>query len=137
MPRAPCLPAAGTYRITKQITIPSRIVLRGAGRGRTTLLFPHPLSAVYGTGERPDGTTEYTRGRFWIQFEGIDRWFEDRWGGAHGARGRMFGGFWNGGWLLSVRMRAAGPIHARFNLSTLVRKCTLLPARFPGTMLES
>jgi hypothetical protein len=68
----------GTYRITKQITIPSRIVLRGAGRNRTTLLFPQPLSAVYGLKERPGGTTEYTRGRAWIQFEGIDRWFEDQ-----------------------------------------------------------
>lgn len=68
----------GTYRITKQLVIPNRLVLRGAGRGKTTLLFPFPLSTVYGLEERPEGTTEYTRGRFWIQYEGIDRWFEDR-----------------------------------------------------------
>lgn len=43
---------AGRYKITKTITISqSNVVLRGAGVGSTTLVFPLGLAEVYGTGQ--------------------------------------------------------------------------------------
>lgn len=39
---------AGVYRITKTLDTRKSIVLRGAGKGLTTLYFPFSLTEVYG-----------------------------------------------------------------------------------------
>lgn len=64
----------GTYKITRQLIIPSRIILRGAGQGRTILHFPMSLSRWVPPVVRPDGDSVFTHGNAWIQFEGIDAW---------------------------------------------------------------
>ena len=59
--------------------IPNRIVLRGAGKALTTILFPAPLSKAYDAATpRPDGSTAYTNGGGFITFEGLEAWRESR-----------------------------------------------------------
>ncbi len=59
---------AGRYKITRVIQIKkSNIVLRGAGQGLTTLVFPKSLSAIYGApgyGVASDWT--YSGGLIWV-----------------------------------------------------------------------
>lgn len=54
----------GTYVITRRISMNASVVLRGAGRGLTTLYFPRSLANVYGRSER------YSYGDGFISFQG-------------------------------------------------------------------
>jgi len=66
----------GTYRIRRQLIIRKRVVLRGAGKQNTTLLFDLPLGSKMVRGNRwPLGAggvrkSEYTYGSAYLQFEG-------------------------------------------------------------------
>lgn len=46
--RGAILIPAGVYRITKTLDTRKSVVLRGAGKGLTTLFFPKSLTQVYG-----------------------------------------------------------------------------------------
>lgn len=51
---------AGEYEVLERLEIRrSRVVLRGAGRGRTTLYFPKSLTDVYGPNKQNEDTGGY------------------------------------------------------------------------------
>ncbi|KAF6262421.1 hypothetical protein COO60DRAFT_1676006 [Scenedesmus sp. NREL 46B-D3] len=61
----------GQYIITKQISIPNRVVIKGIHPATTRLVFPKPLSEVLGN------TSSYTFGPGFIQFNGAS-WLDGR-----------------------------------------------------------
>ena len=63
---------AGTYKLTAQINITHPVVLRGASRSDTTLLFPHSLSNMFGNTFDHRGFSQWSFRPGLINFVGAD-----------------------------------------------------------------
>lgn len=62
----------GTYVISQRLEIPKRVVLKGAGRDNTTLLFTKSLTDLQGN-TWTNGNSQYTYGPALINFWGTGR----------------------------------------------------------------
>ena len=63
---------AGTYKLTAQINITHPVVLRGASKSETTLLFPHSLTDLFGNTFDHRGFSQWSFRPGLINFVGDD-----------------------------------------------------------------
>ncbi len=63
---------AGTYKLTAQVNITHPVVLRGASRSETTLLFPHSLTDMFGNTFDHRGFSQWSFRPGLINFVGDD-----------------------------------------------------------------